>query len=127
MQYIALAVAPGIAICMFIFYTDVYNKEPKFELFFSFFLGCLAILPAVVFEDSFSSVLDGTVSGVAIFSYAVVAFSEESSKFLGLRLYSYKQKSFDEPLDGIVYAVMVSMGFATVENIIYVQKYAKIG
>ena len=120
MNYIALAIAPGLAICVFIFYKDIYNKEPKFNLIVSFGLGCIAILPAILFEKSFNSTLDGTITGVAVFSYAIVAFSEEFSKFLGLRLYSYNKKSFDEPLDGIVYAVMVSMGFATVENLMYV-------
>ena len=127
MDYIAIAIAPGIAICMFIFYKDIYNREPKLNLVVSFILGCLAILPAVFFEDAFSSSNNGTVAGVAVFAYAVVAFSEEFSKFLGLRLYSYNLKSFDEPLDGIVYSVMVSMGFATLENILYVEKYAAVG
>lgn len=127
MNYIALAIAPGIAICLFIFYRDVYNREPKLNLFVSFILGCVAIIPAVFFEDRFGFTLDGTVGGTAIFAYAVVGFSEEFSKFLGLRLYSYQQKSFDEPLDGIVYAVMVSMGFATLENVLYVLQYAKQG
>ncbi len=127
MNYIALAIAPGLAICMYIFYKDVYNKEPKINLLVCFILGGLAILPAIGFEKSFGSALDGTVSGTAIFAYAIVAFSEEFSKFLGLRLYAYNQKSFDEPLDGIVYAVMISMGFATVENIMYVIKYAELG
>lgn len=127
MEYIALALAPGIAICLFIFYKDVYNREPKLNLFVSFFLGCLAIVPAVLFEEAFSYTIDGTITGVAIFSYAVVGFSEEFSKFLGLRFYSYNKKSFDEPLDGIVYSVMVSMGFATLENVMYVLKYAEAG
>ncbi|MDZ4810562.1 MAG: PrsW family glutamic-type intramembrane protease [Bacteroidota bacterium] len=127
MEYIALALAPGIAICMFIFYKDVYNREPKLNLIVSFILGCIAIFPAVWFEQAFSYTIDGTITGVAIFSYAVVGFSEEASKFLGLRFYSYRQKSFDEPLDGIVYSVMVSMGFATLENVMYVMKYAEAG
>lgn len=127
MQYIAIALAPGIAICLFIFYRDVYNREPKLNLFISFFLGCLAIIPAVLFEQAFSSTIDGSVTGVALFAYAVVGFSEEFSKFLGLRLYSYNKKSFDEPLDGIVYSVMVSMGFATLENVMYVLNYAQAG
>ena len=37
--------------------------------------------------------------------------------------YAYRKKEFDEPFDGIVYAVMVGMGFATVENISYVSQY----
>lgn len=127
MNYIALAIAPGIAICLYIFYRDIYNREPKLNLIISFILGCVAIVPAILFEGKFGSANDGTVGGVAIFAYAVVAFSEEFSKFLGLRLYSYNQKSFDEPLDGIVYSVMVSMGFATLENVMYVLKYAQQG
>jgi protease PrsW len=123
MEYIALAAAPGIAICMYIFYKDVYNREPGLNLIVSFLLGCVAILPAVLFEDAFGFVNNGTITGVAAFAYCVVGFSEEMSKFLGLRLYSYNQRAFDEPLDGIVYAVMVSMGFATVENILYAIKY----
>jgi len=127
MDYIALAIAPGIAICLYIFYRDIYNREPKLNLLISFILGCIAIVPAVFFERQFGSVSDGTVGGVAIFAYAVVGFSEEFSKFLGLRLYSYNQKSFDEPLDGIVYAIMVSMGFATLENVMYVLGAAETG
>jgi RsiW-degrading membrane proteinase PrsW (M82 family) len=49
-----------------------------------------------------------------------VALSEELSKFLVVRYFCYPQKRFDEPLDGIVYSVMVSMGFATIENVNYV-------
>ncbi|HVT86106.1 MAG TPA: PrsW family glutamic-type intramembrane protease [Chitinophagaceae bacterium] len=123
MQYVALGAAPGIAICLFIFYRDLYNKEPAQNLIISFILGCIAILPAIGFENSFGYLNDGTTSGIALFAYCIVGFSEETSKFLGLRLYSYNQKAFDEPLDGIIYAVMVSMGFATVENVMYALKY----
>jgi RsiW-degrading membrane proteinase PrsW (M82 family) len=127
MNYIALAIAPGLAICLYIFYKDIYNREPKLNLIVCFILGCVAILPAVAFEKNLKSTLDGTVGGTAIFAYLVVAFSEEFSKFLGLRLYAYNQRSFDEPLDGIVYSVMVGMGFATLENLLYVLSYASQG
>lgn len=120
MDYIAVAIAPGIAICLYIFYKDVYNREPSFNLIVSFILGCASILPAIGFERAFGYTMDGTIAGVAIFAYAVVAFSEEAGKFIGLRFYSYRQKDFDEPLDGIVYSLMIGMGFATAENIKYV-------
>lgn len=127
MHYIALAIAPGLAICIFIFYKDIYNREPKLNLFVSFLLGCLAIVPAIWFEQTFEYVNDNTKTGLALLCYGVIGFSEEFSKFLGVRLYAYNKKSFDEPLDGIVYSVMVSMGFATLENIFYVLKYAEVG
>lgn len=127
MEYIAVAMAPGIAICLYIFYKDVYNREPRFNLIISFLIGCFAILPAILFEKSFRNTIDGTVNGFAVFAYAIVAFSEEMSKFLGLRLYSYNQKEFDEPLDGIVYCLMVGMGFATAENIKLVSEFQAAG
>lgn len=52
-----------------------------------------------------------------------VALVEEFSKFFFVRFILYRNKNFNEPFDGIVYAVMVSMGFATIENIIYVFQY----
>jgi RsiW-degrading membrane proteinase PrsW (M82 family) len=45
---------------------------------------------------------------------------EEFSKFAFVRFILYRNKNFNEPFDGIVYAVMVSMGFATLENVFYV-------
>lgn len=126
MELIALALAPGIAICIYIFYRDLYNREPKLNLVVSFLLGCLAIIPAIVLESVF--IINGhSIGAVALFAYGVVALSEEGCKFFFLRTYAYTRKSFDEPLDGIVYSVMVSMGFATVENLFYVMNYAALG
>ena len=123
MDLIALAIAPGIAICLFIFHRDAYNREPKLNLFVSFFLGAIIVLPVAIAELYFNQFPNQTISGVAISAFLVVALSEELGKFIILRFYSYSKKSFDEPLDGIVYGVMIGMGFATVENIMYVQKF----
>ncbi len=123
MDLIALAIAPGIAICLFIFHRDAYNREPKLNLFVSFFLGAIIVLPIAFAEIYFNQFPDQTISGVAISAFLVVALTEEFGKFIILRYYSYPKKSFDEPLDGIVYGVMIGMGFATVENILYVQKF----
>jgi len=123
MDLIALAIAPGIAICLFIFHRDAYNREPKLNLFMSFFLGAVIVLPVAYTELYFSQFPDHTISGVAISAFLVVALTEELGKFIILRFYAYPKKSFDEPLDGIVYGVMIGMGFATLENILYVQKF----
>jgi RsiW-degrading membrane proteinase PrsW (M82 family) len=53
----------------------------------------------------------------------VVALSEEGSKFLVLRFYAYPKKIFREPFDGVIFGVMIGMGFATVENIEYVRQF----
>ena len=53
-------------------------------------------------------------------AFFVVGLSEEFSKYVIVRYYAQSKNAFNEPYDGIVYAVMVSMGFAAVENIFYV-------
>ncbi|GAB2813713.1 PrsW family glutamic-type intramembrane protease [Ferruginibacter profundus] len=127
MGLLALAIAPGLAICIFIYLKDKYNKEPLWLLLLSFILGMLSIIPAFIIEKTFGISAEhlGSASyvSVAIFAYAVVALSEEGSKFIVLRLFCYPRRAFDDPFDGIVYAVMVSMGFATLENIGYVMEH----
>lgn len=124
---LALAVAPGFAICLFIYLMDKYDREPTGLLIKSFLLGmaCVA-LPLLIQGLAVTMGLrenDGTLLGTAAFAYGVVGVSEELAKFLVLVLFAYPKKAFNEPLDGIVYAVMIGMGFATLENIAYVGKY----
>jgi RsiW-degrading membrane proteinase PrsW (M82 family) len=124
MLLLALAIAPGIAICLFIYSRDVYGREPLPALAISFLLGAISTIPAW-FAEMYSGHVNPSepVINYAAFAYCVVGFSEEGCKFLVLRWYAYRKQSFDEPFDGIVYAVMISMGFATVENIEYVWFY----
>jgi RsiW-degrading membrane proteinase PrsW (M82 family)/ribosomal protein S18 acetylase RimI-like enzyme len=124
---LALAIAPGLAICLFIFHRDAYNREPKRNLILSFFLGACSIITAIFVEGLLKDIPSKTISGTAVSAFLVVALTEELGKFLVLRYYAYRRKSFDEPLDGIVYGVMISMGFATLENVLYVAKYAELG
>ena len=126
MELIALALAPGLAICLFIFYKDIYNREPRLNLVLSFVFGCLSIIPAVIAELSFK-LPEKSIATAFLFAYVLVALSEEGAKFAVLRVYAYPKRSFDEPLDGIVYSVMISMGFATLENVLYVLQYAEKG
>ncbi len=127
MTLLVLAIAPGIAICLFIYFKDKYNKEPLVWLILSFILGMLSIVPAVIAEILLKTPAEdyfGTgMAGTAVSAYAVVALSEELSKFLVLRYAVYNRSSFDDPFDGIVYSVFISMGFATLENIGYVMQH----
>lgn len=127
MHLIALAIAPGIAICLFIYLKDRYNKEPLGLLVISFFLGMLSTIPAIILQLISGTSLEGlegkSISSVAYFAFLVVALSEEVSKFVMVRFFAYRRKAFDEPFDGIIYSVMVGMGFATLENIGYVYQH----
>ncbi len=127
MGLLALAIAPGIAICLFIYFKDKYNREPLGLLILSFFMGVLSIIPAIIIQLALTKpvklLMGAGIFYTAVFSYLIVALSEEGSKFLALRFSAYRRKSFDDPFDGIVYAVIVSMGFATLENIMYVTQH----
>ncbi|MFM1794348.1 MAG: hypothetical protein RL642_733 [Bacteroidota bacterium] len=127
MNWLILAIAPGVAISSYIILKDEYNREPRKHLIVSFFLGFFSILPAMLLEfpllfTNSLPFLGGTL-GSAIKAFAFVALPEELAKFFMLKAYAYRQPEFDEPFDGIVYGVMVGMGFATAENIMYVYEY----
>ncbi|MBL7737619.1 MAG: GNAT family N-acetyltransferase [Chitinophagaceae bacterium] len=120
MDLVALAIAPGLAICLFIFHRDAFNREPKINLLVTFILGALSVFPAALIEGAIIDKNANSIAQMAIRAFLMVALVEEAGKFAALRFYAYPKKSFDEPLDGIVYSVMASMGFATLENIFYV-------
>lgn len=124
MGLLALTIAPGITICIFIYLKDKYNREPLGLLLVSFMLGMLSTIPAMILQvlnnTTPESLAGKSIKELAVFAYLVVALSEEGSKYFMIRIFGYRRKSFDEPFDGIVYAVIVGMGFATLENIGYV-------
>ncbi|HWK02566.1 MAG TPA: PrsW family glutamic-type intramembrane protease [Puia sp.] len=127
MLLLALAIAPGIAISLFIYSLNKYGKGSLSSLVISFVLGMAGTLPPLLLQGLAGDVRDEpsrhSVWSYAWYAFIVVALSEEGTKFLLLRWYAYPKKSFQEPFDGIVYAVMIGMGFATVENIEYVHQF----
>lgn len=125
MLLVALAVAPGIAVCLFIYSLNKYGKGSMWQLLLTFGLGMLATLPALRLQelavDPRTHPWRHSILYFARFAFLVIALSEEGCKFLVLRIYAYPRPWFREPFDGIVYGVMIGMGFATVENIEYVR------
>lgn len=120
---IGLALAPGAAIGLFVWLKDRYQREPLKHMFISFLLGVLSAIPAVflsIFLGKLFPVDYHSLVSVFIFAFITVAFAEEFAKFLIMRFYAFRQKEFDEPFDGIVYGAIISLGFAGIENILYV-------
>lgn len=127
----AVAVGPAVAIIIFFYTKDKHDREPFGVLLVSFLAGCFSVVPAIILESALPAIVpgdDGTsLISVAIFTFVIVAGSEEFSKYLFLRYYAYRKPSFNEPYDGIVYAIMVGMGFATIENLMYVLDAETLG
>jgi RsiW-degrading membrane proteinase PrsW (M82 family) len=124
---VTLAVIPCIAVALFIYLRDKYNPEPFRLVIFSFLLGILAFgLNLIVgwYPHHFFQSQEQSLWDKALHTFAAIALPEELCKFLVLRLLIFRNRSgFSEPIDGIVYAVMVGMGFACIENLVYVIKY----
>lgn len=118
---IVLAILPSLAICYWIYLQDRYEREPFSLLFKAFVVGCASTIPAMLLQIQFQDWQnEDSLLATAIFAFGIVGFTEELSKFVLMRFFIYPLDEFNEPMDGIVYAVMVSMGFATVENLMYV-------
>jgi RsiW-degrading membrane proteinase PrsW (M82 family) len=125
MKLVFLALAPVFAIIVYIYSKDKYEKEPKKLLFFSFLFGAIlsifiSSILYLVFDVMLPHPKEFSIWHQFIKAFFIVALIEEFSKYVIVRFYAQPKKDFNEPFDGIIYAVMVSMGFAAVENILYV-------
>jgi protease PrsW len=89
-----------------------------------YFISFLTVIPAVFLEMGGQALLDSASTDVLVqaglLAFVVVGLAEEGSKLVFLRWLAFHHVEFDEVYDGILYAVAVSLGFATVENVLYV-------
>jgi RsiW-degrading membrane proteinase PrsW (M82 family) len=120
---LALALGPGFAIVMFIYGKDRYESEPIGLLFKSFLMGFGSVVLTLIISKVLEWVItinEQDAGEQLINAFFLVALVEEFSKFVFVRGILFRNSNFNEPFDGIVYSVMVGMGFATLENILYV-------
>jgi RsiW-degrading membrane proteinase PrsW (M82 family) len=121
-----LSILPGLLLSYAIFRADKYEREPLVPLLLCFGLGAAVTFPALEIEKWAFQQLKPYEKGfgvIVLTAFIALAFNEEFFKFLVLRLVAFPRNFFNEPLDGIVYSVMVAMGFATMENIFYASRF----
>lgn len=122
---ILLALIPALVLIFYVVWRDRLHPEPGGQLVKAFFMGFLTIPLALLFASLIGQIfmllppIEG-VGALLVTSLMQAAIPEESAKLLILWLFLRRCRHFDEHMDGIVYAVCVGMGFATVENILYV-------
>lgn len=122
-----LSILPSIALGVMIYKKDIVEKEST-GLLFKLFLGgaigsvILTLLLSTVLEPIIPDLEDSNNNFIylAINTFFKVALVEEFSKWIFLKKITWKNKEFNYIYDAIVYAVFVALGFATIENIIYV-------
>lgn len=106
-----LGFAPGL-FWFWYFYRKDLEPEPIHLARNCFVLGVAATIPAGVLEGliPLPPVLTAVISAPII---------EECSKFIVVYLVMFMHPEFDEPMDGITYAASVALGFASLENVMY--------
>lgn len=115
------ALLPIMVLLIFIYHKDKYDKEPIGKLLLTFFVGCMSVVPAGLMEQMLSAYQpEHPILGAIYDGYVVAGLSEELWKLLLLMLVIWRSRHFDEYFDGIVYATYLSLGFACVENVMYV-------
>lgn len=117
-----LAILPVVFLLIYIYRQDKYEKEPTGALIKAFVGGMLCVPLDFVLVP----LIQGIFYSESVFYSAFIeaGFCEELCKFIILFLAFWWSKNFNEHMDGIVYAVYVSLGFACIENILYVFRAA---
>jgi RsiW-degrading membrane proteinase PrsW (M82 family) len=120
------AVLPSIILLWYFRRQDRF-PEPFGVMMMTFTLGVLSVIPILMVGYLLAGLgeniptLQDSVFGMAVFTaFALAAIPEESFKYLVLTGYSARRTAFEEPMDGLVYGVCASLGFATLENVMYV-------
>lgn len=119
-----LAVLPGIVIMVKVYRMDKIEKEPTPLMLLLLLFGALVCIPVALVEGVLDSALQAIMSGGSLYNlidnFLCVALIEECGKYYVLKKCTWRSKSFDYRFDAIVYAVAATLGFAILENILYV-------
>ena len=130
------ALLPIVILVYYIYHKDKKSPEPTGQLVKAFLFGILSIPLSFCLSIPFGIIGLYPIEATSILGSVSTAFfgaaiPEEIAKFFMLWLLLRKNRYFDEKMDGIVYAVCVSLGFAALENIMYLfsnaESYLSVG
>ena len=123
--YLVIGVAPCLLWLLFYLFQD-HHPEPKKEILSVFFLGAAMTLPAVLVERQliplFKDMGLDPLTTILLINIVAVAFVEEFFKYAAVWL---KEQSIshnyhlDEPVDFVIYMVVSALGFAAIENLLF--------
>ncbi len=122
---IFLAILPAAVLMWYIYSKDKIEKEPAGLLVKIFLFGVLTTISAIILENVGEAVIsffvyEDTILYTAIDMFLVVALAEEAGKYFVVKKVAWKHPAFNYTFDAVVYAVFASLGFAALENILYV-------
>lgn len=116
--YVLLAgLLPALLWLWFWIKEDNLHPEPKSLIAISFIAGCMSVLLAVVLEGFAKEIISDQN-----YRYLAWATIEEVVKFLAVAIIALRSKYLDEPIDAMIYCITVALGFAAVENGLFIFK-----
>lgn len=119
----AISVLPALLLVVYVWHSDVTAKEPLTLMAATFLIAVLTAGFAAVLNGVLQPVFSVLgVLGMVLFFYLVVGPVEETVKLLAVGLYAYNDERFDAVIDGAVYGAVAGLGFATIENAIYISR-----
>ncbi len=126
--YIILGVIPSLIWLAYYLREDVH-PEPKKMIVVVFLWGCVITIPTFFIQIGLTNLLNGVEINFTaknlMYWFFVIAFTEEFLKYLVIRLKVINSPHLDEPLDIMLYMVIAALGFAAVENVLYL--FAPVG
>ncbi|UIP00636.1 PrsW family intramembrane metalloprotease [Halobaculum sp. CBA1158] len=119
----ALSAVPALALAVYVYRSDITTSEPLGLLVATFLLGVLTANFAAILNSVARPFFEPIgFLGTLAFFFIIVGPVEETVKLLAVRLYAYGHDSFDSVLDGAVYGAMAGLGFAFIENALYISR-----
>ncbi len=121
-ELFSVALAPTLICAFYVFIRDKYEREPFQLLLTGLVFGALIIAPIVQTENfvTLFMPMGGQMTEAFYISFFVAGLVEEFFKYIVLFFLIWRNNNFNERFDGIVYSVFISLGFAGVENFLYV-------
>jgi RsiW-degrading membrane proteinase PrsW (M82 family) len=119
---ILFSTAPIAGIFVYIYRMD-RNRESRAALAWTFILGFLGIIPVLILALLLAPLGLGAHSAFTLTlfaAFALAAIPEETAKLLVIRLFCANRRSFDEPMDGLVYGATAALGFGVLEHVMYI-------
>ena len=125
---LAMALLPALLLMRWVYRQDTVEQEPRKLLWRLAFRGALSCIPAALLEGLLIPVMSrfapaGSLLNNFLQTFLVIAVAEEGCKYIALRRLTWNDPNFNYRFDGIVYAMFVSLGFAALENVVYVLQY----
>ena len=123
-----IALLPAAALLFYVWKLDKKEHESAKMIWSLVGLGAASIIPAVILEMIFGVVIGVVFPHSSLTYHLVEAFIgvaavEEGGKYFMTWIRTWKDREFDYSFDAVVYAVAASLGFAALENVLYVIQY----